>query len=166
MCGLFPSTFVNQYVAYIRKIHIYVCAHAYVHTYTHTHIRVPVTLFSCPRPHDHARSQISARFVFVHCHGKNLDIFRFKLCLLTRRRPTLAFSGHKDVSWKSWNEATGRAVRSLNTGSQYALQPSDSDESLESLEAYLRHRARAATSVSPSFLLVSADNGAKLIVSS
>ncbi|KYN38640.1 hypothetical protein ALC56_06990 [Trachymyrmex septentrionalis] len=56
------------------------------------------------------------------------------------------------VSWKSWDEAANRAVRSLNTSSHRALQ---TDE-----------RSGIKTSV-PSvipFLLESADDSAKLIV--
>lgn len=76
-----------------------------------------------------------------------------------RRRPTLAFSGHEGVSWKSWDEATDRAVRSLNTGSHQTLPSSNSAKWLDDLEV----RPYVPQTVTP-FLLESADDSAKRIV--
>lgn len=77
-----------------------------------------------------------------------------------RRRPTLTFSGHEAVSWKSWDEAAGRAVRSLNTGSQRALPSSSNVKWLEDFEV---RPHMPQTPVTP-FLLESADDSAKRII--
>lgn len=71
-----------------------------------------------------------------------------------RRRPMLAFSGHKGVSWKSWDKAADCAIRSLNTSSHQALL-NTGKLGIESQP----HKAR----VSSSLLLESADDGVKLI---
>lgn len=66
----------------------------------------------------------------------------------------LAFSGHKGVSWKSWDEAADCAIRSLNTSSHRTL--------LNTEKLGIEAQPRKASRV-PSFLLESADDGVKLI---
>lgn len=77
-----------------------------------------------------------------------------------RRRPTLAFSGHEGVSWKSWDEAADRAIRSLNTGSHRALPLSTSAKWLDDLE----DRPHVPQPSITPFLLESADDSAKRII--
>ncbi|EFN75458.1 hypothetical protein EAI_06895 [Harpegnathos saltator] len=76
------------------------------------------------------------------------------------RCPTLAFSGHEGVSWKSWDEAAEHVVRSLNTGSHRALPSSSSAQRRDDFEV----RERMPQTLVAPFLLESADDSAKRIV--
>jgi len=67
----------------------------------------------------------------------------------------LAFSGHKGVSWKSWDEAADCAIRSLNTSSHQAL--------LNTEKLGIEAQPHKASRIPSSLLLESADDGVKLI---
>lgn len=76
--------------------------------------------------------------------------------MLARKSRARMFSGHKGMGWKSWNDTTETAVKTLKSDQQSIMQ---------SDEKPLIGTAPISSEEQISILLDSADDGAKLIVS-